>query len=227
MRAILIAVVALVIVGAAAAALYFAKVQGGPEPITYKVVFDNAFGLVPNAEVRVGGVKAGSATQFAISESRPPKVIVTVEIKQPGFGAFGEDAFCETRPQSLISNYFIDCQPGRSPRKLASGQTIPVTQTATAIAPDLIMDVMRRPYRERLRLLIAELGTGLAGRPEDVNATLRRANPAFRETRQLLRTLGDQNQSIKNTIRDGDTVVSALNERKSDVLRFVREAGNT
>ena len=43
---------------------------------------------------------------------------------------------------------------------------------------------MRRPYRERFRLIITELGTGLAGRPDDLQEVLRRAHPGLRETSQ-------------------------------------------
>ncbi len=54
---------------------------------------------------------------------------------------------------------------------------MPVTQTQSTIPQDLLQDVMRRPYRERLRLIINELGTGLAGRPQDLNEVIRRADP--------------------------------------------------
>jgi hypothetical protein len=86
---------------------------------------------------------------------------------------------------------------------------------------------MRRPYRERLRLIVGELGAGLAGRPGDLSAVLRRAHPALRETSQTLRILGRQTKTIKKFIGDAHTVVAALEDRKKDVSRFVREAGRT
>jgi ABC-type transporter Mla subunit MlaD len=78
--------------------------------------------------------------------------------------------------------------------------------------------VLRRPYRERLRLILAELGTGLAGR---------RAHPGLRETNETLRILADQNRIIQRFIRDADTVLADLEERKRDVARWVTEAGET
>ena len=85
---------------------------------------------------------------------------------------------------------------------------------------------MRRPYRERFRLIITELGTGLAGRPDDLQEVLRRAHPGLRETSKVLRILGDQNEVIKNFITDSDTVVTELEKNKRDVVRWVREAGD-
>src|SRR4051812_3285863 len=85
---------------------------------------------------------------------------------------------------------------------------------------------MRRPVRERFRLILTELGTGLAGRPHDLQEVLRRAHPGLRETSKVLKILGDQNQVIENFIKDSDTVVSELENNKRDVARWVTEAGN-
>ena len=59
---------------------------------------------------------------------------VEVKLDQQGFDKFRTDAFCESRPQSLIGEYFIDCQPGANGKPLKTGATIPVTHTATTIA---------------------------------------------------------------------------------------------
>ena len=59
---------------------------------------------------------------------------------------------------------------------------------------------MRRPYRERFRLIISELGAGLAGRPEDLNEVIRRAHPALRETTETLAVLRRQNTMIRDFI---------------------------
>ncbi|MFL5866647.1 MAG: hypothetical protein ACJ766_06050, partial [Thermoleophilaceae bacterium] len=68
---------------------------------------------------------------------------------------------------------------------------------------------------------------GLAGRPQDVQEVLKRAHPGLRETTRVLHILGGQNQVIENFIRDSDTVVGELANRRTEVSRWVREAGNT
>ena len=103
----------------------------------------------------------------------------------------------------------------------------PWSRPASTIAIDLVADIMRRPYRDRFRLIIGELGAGLAGRPGDLSNVLRRAHPALRETSQTLRILGRQTDTIQKFIGDANTVVGALENRKQDVSRFVREAGET
>jgi virulence factor Mce-like protein len=221
--------VVLAVIGVCAAAFVLAgAADKQTDAQTYKIMFDNAFGLTEGGDFRVGGVTAGQTTGFDVSKKpgEAPKAVVTVEVQKPGFGDFREDATCEILPQSLIGEYYVDCQPGDSPKRLKSGGVVPVDQTTSTIPTDLVNNIMRRPYRERFRLIITELGTGLAGRPDDLQEVLRRAHPGLRETSRVLRILGDQNQIIKDFITDSDTVVQELEKNKRDVVRFVREAGD-
>src|SRR6476620_10856953 len=79
---------------------------------TYKIQLDNAFGLVGGADFKVAGVRAGTIKSIKLDQNSL-LAIVTVDVTQSGFGAFHADAFCQSRPQSLIGEYFIDCQPGQ------------------------------------------------------------------------------------------------------------------
>ena len=222
------------VVAAIVAAAFFAGASGGGDAgsstPTYKIVFDNAFGLVEGGDFRVGGVKAGKTTKFEVQKRKgePARAVVTAQVTQPGFGDFREDASCEVKPQSLIGEYYVDCQPGNAEQKLPSDGkgTVPVEQTSSTIPVDLVQNVMRRPYRERFRLILTELGTGLAGRPEDLNDVVRRAHPGLRETSKVLQILGDQNRTIENFVKDSDTVVAELENNKRDVVRWVKEAGD-
>jgi virulence factor Mce-like protein len=195
---------------------------------TYELLFDNAFGLTEGGDFKVAGVRAGQTSTFKVMKvDGRALALVEAEVTEPGLADLREDARCEIRPQSLIGEYFVDCQPGTSDERLPDGGRLPVEQTSSTIAIDLVNDVMRRPYRERLRLIVGELGAGLAGRPEDLSQVLRRAHPALRETSETLRILGRQTETIEKFIGDANTVVGALENRKRDVTRFVREAGQT
>src|SRR5918999_2004782 len=221
--------VVLAVVGVCAAAFVAAGASDkSSDAKTYRIKFDNAFGLTEGGDFRVGGVQAGQTTKFDVEKKRgeAAKAVVTVEVQKPGFGDFRKDATCEILPQSLIGEYYVDCQPGTSEERIGNGGVVPVDQTSSTIPTDLVNNIMRRPYRERFRLIVTELGTGLAGRPDDLQEVLRRAHPGLRETSKVLRILGDQNQVIKDFIRDSDTVVNELERNKRNVVRFVREAGD-
>jgi ABC-type transporter Mla subunit MlaD len=224
---------ALLVCAAAVAAVVLtgaSEGEGGGKGTTYKLQFDNAFGLVENGDFKIGGVRAGVTSKFKVVKHEHRSIAeVEVKVEQPGFSDLREDARCEIRPQSLIGEYYVDCQPGTSNKRLPTDGTgvVPVEQNFATIAPDLVGDIMRRPVRERLRLILSELGTGLAGRPQDLAEVLERAHPGLRETSKVLRILGDQNRVIERFIVDADTVVNELEQNKKDVARWVDASANS
>jgi virulence factor Mce-like protein len=192
----------------------------------YWVELDNAFGLTEGADVKVAGVRAGKVKRFKL-DREDMRALVSVELNRGGFDDLRSDVRCETRPQSLIGEYFIDCRPGTSRKRLPDGATIPVEQTETTIPLDLVNNIMRRPYRERFTILLSELGAGLAARGEDLDATIRRAVPALRQVDRLLAILRDQRRTIRDLYRDADQVMVRVADKRDEVGRFVDEARDT
>ncbi len=224
MRRLLVIVV--VLAAGAAAAVTATAGSGDPERPQYTVELDNAFGVVEGADVKVAGVRAGHVTGMRV-DSRSKRALVDIAIDKAGFGSLRTDAFCETRPQSLIGEYFVDCRPGKAPQRLERGGTIPVEHTASTIPLDLVNNIMRRPYRERLRIILDELGAGVGGRASDIQATVRRAVPALRETDEVLAILADQNKTLANLTSDADAVIGDLAANRKNVGRFVTETHQT
>jgi ABC-type transporter Mla subunit MlaD len=211
----------------AAFALISRATASGPSPLgSYKIEFDNAFGLVGGSQFKVAGVPAGKITSIGL-DRRTLHAVVTVQVTQSGFGAFHADAFCQSRPQSLIGEYFVDCQPGESGAVLAPGSTIPVTHTQSTIPADLLQNVLRLPYRQRLTLIVNELGAGVAARSGDLAAALRRAVPALTETDNLLALLANDSRTLARLTVSADTFVTALANNRRQVQRFIIEANNT
>src|SRR3954447_8522430 len=218
--------IAVALAGAWAATI--ALTTGGDEraqPHTYRVELDNAFGLTDGSDVKLGGVRAGIITKQELDQ-RTRRAVVSIKLTLPGFDSLRSDGFCQVRPQSLIGEYFLDCQPGRG-RELPAGAMIPVRQTGSAIGFDLLNVALRRPNNERLRLLLGELGAGVAARGPQLNEALRRALPALRETNKVLRVLGEENHTLAELVRNGDRALSGVDRRRRDVSRFVKEAGDT
>src|SRR5215216_7017956 len=112
----LLAVAILLAAGAAAVATASAG-SSAPERGQYTVERDNAFGIVEGADVKVAGVRAGRVIGMRV-DRRSKRALVDFTIDKAGFGSMRTDAFCETRPQSLIGEYFIDCRPGTAAERL-------------------------------------------------------------------------------------------------------------
>src|SRR5215468_8182104 len=135
-----------------------------------------------------------------------------MNISDPGFQDFRSDATCLIRPQSLIGEKFVDCRPtlprapGTEPppplKQIPSGEDgagqylLPLGNNGTSVDPDLINDIQTLPYSQRFRLIFNELGAGLAGRGEDLNELVMRANPVLRNVDILFKQLTEQKNEL-------------------------------
>jgi ABC-type transporter Mla subunit MlaD len=173
----------------------------------------------------------------------PGKAVVVLEITDAGFQEFREDASCLIRPQSLIGEKFVDCRPttprapGSEPPPLleeipdgeeGAGQyLLPLENNGKAVDLDLIQNIQRLPYAERFRLIINDLGAGLAGRGEDLDEIVRKANPALRETDEVLKILAAQNRQLAQLSQDSDAILEPLARERSRLSGFIRSAGES
>ena len=119
-------------------------------------------------------MKAGTITDLEVTPQKTALVSFEVE---PEFPEFKADASCSSEPQSLIAEYFLDCQPGVSP--IPRGP-IPAAQNKTTVQPDLAQNTLREPFKNRLQLLINEFGTALDANAENLNAAIRSGAPPSR-----------------------------------------------
>jgi ABC-type transporter Mla subunit MlaD len=215
---------------------------GGPYQVT--AIFDNAAFAVPGEDVRIAGANVGSiksldvcTTARSCSASFPPnKAAVTIEIDDARFTPFYANATCAIRPQSLIGERYVDCEPGSSSApqlpRIASGPgagtyLLPLTQTSSPIDSDIVQDIYQEPIRERFALILDELGTGLAARGSDLNAVIHRANPALGYTDQVIKILAQQNRQLAQLATDSDTVLAPLARAKQELSGFVVNANTT
>jgi len=192
---------------------------GADDKRTYQADLFNAFGLVEGSELRVAGVKAGTVTDMDITPEKTARI--TFEVG-PGFPEFKSDASCSSEPQSLIAEYFLDCQPGNASDPLEG--PIEASRNQTTVQNDLVQNTLREPFKRRFQLILNEFGTALVGNAENLNAAIRAGAPALRELKQVLNILGRQNTTIAQLNVDADAIFARLTERREDVVRFIDEA---
>src|SRR4051794_23317139 len=211
---------------AAGAVMMAASPGGGGKTYRVDALFDNAGFLIPGQDVKVAGAKVGKVTGVHVTRERKARVEMEIEA---GFAPFRSDADCIIRPQSLIGEKFVDCSPGSvKGRPLAAREghapTVPVANTHSPVDLDLVFDTLRMPVRQRLALVVNELGTGLAGRPRELNEAILRANPALQQSRRVLAILDADRARLGRLIDGSDRVISALTSRSEDIRGFIDRA---
>jgi ABC-type transporter Mla subunit MlaD len=229
----LVAILALV-VAVPAIALLGVNASGDDGGYEVRAIFDNVSSIVPGEDVRVAGAKVGSIKSMSVTADN--KAAMVMKIKTPGFAPFHTNARCRLRPQSLIGERFVDCQPGTASSPVlpliddgeGRGQhLLPVSHTGTAVDLDLVNDTLRLPYRQRLSILLDEFGTGLAGKGPELNRVIHRANPALAQTDRVLAILARQNHVLANLARDSDTALGPITAQRRRVVGFINKANAT
>ncbi len=245
--------VALIALGVIAiGALFFMPSASGEGEGKYKVraIFDNGSFLVPDEEVRIAGASVGLIESVDVSgddevvhadgTSEPGKAVIVLSIEDEAFQDFREDASCLIRPQSLIGERFVDCTPTqpRAPgsplppelEEVPDGQPgegqrlLPIESNGKSVDLDLVNNINRASYRDRFRIILNELGAGLAARGDDLGAVVDRANPALRQTNRVLKILADQSDQLDTLATDGDTVLQPLAENREALTGFLTNA---
>jgi ABC-type transporter Mla subunit MlaD len=220
----------------AVAAAAMLTMGAGSDGGSYKVraIFDNAGFIISGEDVKVAGVKVGRIDSLDVTPDF--KAVVVLDIQDRGYQDFRSDASCQVRPQSLIGEKFVECSPTQKRavdapappplKKIDKGKgkgqyLLPVENTTKAVDLDLINNVMRLPYRQRLSLIVSELGTGLAGRGTELNRVVRRADPALKEVDKVLALLASQNRTLADLARDSDTTLAPLARERKHVSSFI------
>jgi len=194
------------------------------DSVSVAAVFRNAAGLVGGEDVKIAGVRAGTVDSVELTDSR--LALVRMSVDSP-FAPFHANATCGIRSQSLIGERFIQCDPGTTaagPLSAPPGSstpTVPVAQDSAPIDLDLLFDTFRGPYRERLAIILNELGAGLDGRGQDLNAIIRNANPDLAAARRVLRLLNGQRADLVRGIDQTNRVLASVASDPRSVGRFV------
>lgn len=197
---------------------------GAEEPYRFAAVFDTAKGMVPGQVIKIAGAKVGKVTDVTLAPGPAARLVLEVE---PEHGPFRADASCRILPEGFISENYVDCDPGTraSPELPAADDGVPTVErrrTSVPLALQDVLNVFSAPTPQRLQVLFTNLGVGLSGRGEDLNALLRRSNPSLTQARRTLTILGDENKRLGEAVDATDDVLAELERRGEDVRTFVR-----
>ncbi len=115
--------------------------------------------------MRIAGVNVGKVKSIERQEDTGAAIVV-MEIQDKGL-PIHKDAEVKIRPRIFLEgNFFVDLKPGTpAAPTLDDGDTLPITQTATPVQFDQILNTLQQDTRTSLRDTLQGLGDGLVRKP--------------------------------------------------------------
>jgi ABC-type transporter Mla subunit MlaD len=198
----------------------------GSQQGRFDVIFDNARGLVAGQLVKIAGAQAGTIQNVVVTPDFRARIEATVDSR---FLPFHRDASCTIRPQGLIAENYVECDPGSANSRPLTARdgfapTVGVGRTTEPVSLLDLFNIFNRPTRERLTVLVNELGIATAARGQDLNDLLRRANPSLTLARQVTEILNRQRSQLAAIADATDTIASQGAGHTQDVQNFLGRA---
>jgi phospholipid/cholesterol/gamma-HCH transport system substrate-binding protein len=222
LAALLVAVVAIVVAVAAASG----SSGGSTSTARFDVIFDDARGLVSGQLVKIAGARAGSIDGVVLTSGFKARIEASVDSR---FMPFHADATCTIRPEGLIAENYLECDPGTANSPVLEPSdghppTVPVTRTTEPVSLLDLFNTFNLPTSQRMAVILDELGIATAGRGEDLNQILERANPALGAARDAISVLTRQGAQLQTLIDSSNRIAAQGAAGKAELQRFLDRA---
>ena len=172
-----------------------------------KVVMPGADGLYPGSDVLIAGSRAGTVTGITLHGDQ---VLVAVSL-DPAHSPVHSDATVTLRPKSLLGEKYLDLYPGTGgAAALDEGATLPSTRVKVSTDLQDVINTFDQPTRDKLQVVIDNLGGGLAGQGAETNQTIAYGTRDLTDLAEIATTLQQRDQELQTVIQALDAVTSEL-----------------
>lgn len=198
-----------------AAATLSACGGSGGDGNTVTARFVSAAPLVEGNQVKLKGIVVGTIDSMRVRNGLA-EVTMTLD---PEAMPVHSDATFTIRPASLLGERYVDLDRG-SPGApmLDTSRVVPVSQTATNVGLEDMLNTMDDPAGHGLAMLVDTLGGGLSGNGANVDEAITGLAPNMKEIQALTAVLKNHNELLGRLVEDAEPIVGALADQEGQTL---------
>lgn len=215
--------------GAFLAYVAFVSTTGPPFQSRYEIqvqVPSDAPVLRSGQAVRIGGKLAG-----LVSSVEPDRensgTLVTANITKPQFRPVGTNARANVRVHSIVYHTYLEIYPGDTSDPMPDNGTIPQDRVSSGVDLLEVVQLFDHEARQSLRETVVNLGSGVAGRGDELNDALGDVGPTARNLLPQLRAFNREPGALAGLVADSARLTGALEGRRTDDVESTLVSGSS
>ncbi len=199
--------VAAVLVGGAGFAIVSPRALGAKYH-QFQITFPTADGLVGGSDVLEAGSKIGTISE--IEPTNDNSALVTVQISDDHW-PLHTGLTADIRPKSLLGEKYVDIHDGATSKPVFDGTTVlHETQQAVPVELDQFINSLDAPTRNAARVLLDDLGAGVAGRGQSLNEAIAAGKSNLANLAVFGTTLNNRDPDLDRILVGLDGVLSKI-----------------
>jgi virulence factor Mce-like protein len=202
-----------VLVVIVAVALAYKANTGLPFTPTYNlhVQMRDASELQTGDDVNEGGALVGLVSGVTASRNRAGRPVAEVDLKlHKNIEPLPADTRFVVRLKGSIGVKYLEVSPGRSPRGLRNGATVPVSQTGATTDLDQVLNMFSPPTRKGVQLSTIGFGEAVAGRGYDINRAIGKFLPLVSNLLPVTTNLASPSTDLAGFLRGLENLSAAV-----------------
>jgi phospholipid/cholesterol/gamma-HCH transport system substrate-binding protein len=173
-----------------------------------QITFPTADGLVSGSDVLEAGSKIGTISE--ITPTQDNSALVTVQVADDHW-PLHSGTTADIRPKSLLGEKYVDIHDGNATNAaLDTSVVLHETQKAVPVELDQFINSLDEPTRNAARVLLNDLGAGVAGRGQSLNEAIAAGKADLRNLAVFGTTLNNRDADLDRILVGLDGVLSKI-----------------
>lgn len=190
--------------------------------------FDDVKGIFPGGhQVRINGVKVGVVSKADLVDGN--RAILTLKLEEK-WGPIYKNAKMRIRPVTPLQDLYVNItdRGDRTAGEATKKDVIAAQNTSTPVDISRILNTFNADTRERMAVLLSELGKGLGDDGgERLKAAFAEIAPFLSVAEDATTVLARRERNVRRIVHNFGELSAALAKRDRDLNRFVTEGNAT
>lgn len=190
--------------------------------------FDDVKGVFPGGhQVRINGVKVGVVSKADLVDGN--RAILTLKLEEK-WGPVYKNAKLRIRPVTPLQDLFVNItdRGDTSAGEATKHDVIVAENTSTPVDISRVLNTFNADTRERMAMLLTELGDGLEGDGgERLKTAFAEIAPFLKVAERATTVVARRERNVRRIVHNFGELSAALAKRDRDLNRFVLEGNAT